>query len=53
LFAFFEKSDSPDHHAAVGAASTSPEIAVEVYTFTGQRTDCTGTGWLILLADYL
>jgi hypothetical protein len=41
--------------ATLGAASASAEIAVEVYTFTGQCTDCTGTGTgtLILLADYV
>lgn len=39
----------------LGAASASAEIAVEVFTFTGQCTDCsgTGTGQLILLADYV
>jgi PEP-CTERM motif len=42
--------------AALGAASASAEIAVEVYKFTGQcSTDCTGsgTGTLILLAGYV
>ena len=39
---------------AIGAVSASATIAVQVYTFTGQCTDCTGTGTgtLILLADY-
>jgi hypothetical protein len=38
--------------ATIGAGSASAEIAVEVYTFTGQCTDCTGTatGAIILLA---
>jgi PEP-CTERM motif len=38
----------------IGAASASATIAVEVYTFTGLCTDCTGTGTgtLILLAGY-
>jgi hypothetical protein len=42
--------------AALGAASASAEIAVDVYKFTGQcSTDCTGsgTGTLILLAGYM
>jgi len=41
--------------AILGAASASANIAGEVYTFTGQCTDCTGTGTgtLILLADYV
>lgn len=40
---------------ALGAESASADIAVEVYTFTGQCTDCTGTGTgtLILIADYV
>jgi hypothetical protein len=41
--------------ATLGAASASANIAVEVYTFTGRCTDCTGTGTgtLILLANYV
>lgn len=40
--------------ATLGTASASAEIAVEAFTFTGQCTDCTGTGTgtLILLAGY-
>jgi hypothetical protein len=40
--------------AILGTASASAEIAIEVFTFTGQCTDCvgTGTGTLILLAGY-
>jgi hypothetical protein len=40
--------------ATIGTASASAEIAVEVFTFTGQCTDCAGTGTakLILIAGY-
>jgi hypothetical protein len=40
--------------ATIGAVSASATIAVEAFTFTGQCTDCTGTGTgtLILLAGY-
>jgi len=39
--------------ATIGAVSASATIAVEVFTFTGQCTDCTGTGTgrLILIPD--
>jgi hypothetical protein len=38
----------------LGTASASADVAVEVFTFTGECTDCsgTGTGTLILLAGY-
>jgi hypothetical protein len=38
----------------LGTASASAEVAIEVFTFTGECTDCsgTGTGTLILLAGY-
>lgn len=38
--------------ATIGAVSASATIAVEAFTFTGQCSDCTGTGTLILLAGY-
>ena len=40
--------------ATVGAASASANIPVEVYSFTGVCTNCSGTGTatLILLANY-
>ena len=39
----------------LGASSASATVAVQVYTFTGDCTDCTGTGMatLILLGNYV
>ena len=53
LFTFFRNLTVLAIVVTLGAASASAEIPVEVYTFTGQCTDCTGTGTLILLADYV
>jgi hypothetical protein len=55
LFTFFRNLTVLTMAATIGAASASADIAVQVYTFSGQCTDCTGTGagTLILLADYV
>ncbi len=55
LSTFFRNLTALAIMVTLGAASASAEIAVEVYKFTGQCTDCTGTGTgtLILLADYV
>ena len=54
LFTFFRNLIFLAVATTLGAASASAEIAVQVYDFTGECTDCTGTGigTLILLADY-
>jgi hypothetical protein len=54
LFTIFRHLSVLAIAVTIGAASASATIAVEVYTFTGEYTDCTGNGagTLILLADY-
>jgi hypothetical protein len=54
LFTFIRNLTVLAIAATIGAASASADIAVEVYTFSGQCTDCTGAGagTLILLAGY-
>jgi hypothetical protein len=54
LFTFFRNLTVLAIMATIGAVSASATIAVEAFTFTGQCTDCTGTGTgtLILLAGY-
>jgi hypothetical protein len=55
MFSFFRNLTVLAIMITVGAASAWATIAVEVYTFTGQCTDCTGagTGTLILYAGYV
>jgi len=55
LFTFLRALTVVVSLATIGAVSASAEIAVEVYSFTGQCTDCTGTGTgtLILIAGYV
>ncbi len=55
LFTLFRNLSILAIAVTIGAAAASATIAVEVYTFTGQCTDCTGsgTGTLILLAGYV
>lgn len=54
MFTFFRNLTVLAILVTIGAASASATIAVEVFTFTGECTDCTGngTGTLILLAGY-
>ena len=54
LFTFFRNLTVLAILVTIGAASASATIAVQVYTFSGECTDCTGngSGTLILLGGY-
>jgi hypothetical protein len=54
LFTFFRNVTVLPILVTIGAVSASAIVPVEVFTFTGVCSDCTGTGigTLILLGDY-